>query len=159
MKSWQTDRQTDDGRQVIRKAYLSFQVRWGKKSRVGRKTTVYKQMIKSNLKIIIYPITYYICSCHRKIYLHLYRMYKNFIMYTDSNRTLDLEFLYQEWRSKQMNTFSLKKINTQYIYIVYTRFKLNHIILTMLNTNCCKQTCWHADIQNYMISKSRGFLS
>ena len=27
----QTDRQTDDGRQVIRKAHLSFQLRWAKK--------------------------------------------------------------------------------------------------------------------------------
>ena len=28
----QTDRQTDDGRQVIRKAHLSFQLRWAKKN-------------------------------------------------------------------------------------------------------------------------------
>ena len=32
-KSLQTDRQTDDGRQVIRKAHLSFQLRWAKNQR------------------------------------------------------------------------------------------------------------------------------
>ena len=31
VKSLQTDRQTDDGRQTIRKAHLSFQLRWAKK--------------------------------------------------------------------------------------------------------------------------------
>ena len=31
VKSLQTDRQTGDGRQVIRKAHLSFQLRWAKK--------------------------------------------------------------------------------------------------------------------------------
>ena len=30
VKSLQTDRQTDDGRQVIRKAHVSFQLRWAK---------------------------------------------------------------------------------------------------------------------------------
>ena len=31
----QTDGQTDDGRQVIRKAHLSFQLRWAKKERIS----------------------------------------------------------------------------------------------------------------------------
>ena len=33
----QTDRQTDDGRQVIRKAHLSFQLRWAKNSYIWSK--------------------------------------------------------------------------------------------------------------------------
>ena len=45
VKSLQTDRQTDgqtdDGRQVIRKAHLSFQLRWAKKN----------EIIKQNCKV------------------------------------------------------------------------------------------------------------
>ena len=37
VKSLQTDRQTDDGRQVIRKTHLSFQLRWANKKIADQK--------------------------------------------------------------------------------------------------------------------------
>ena len=40
VKSLQTDGQTDDGRQVIIKAYLSFQLRWAKNQQWHRKTAL-----------------------------------------------------------------------------------------------------------------------
>ena len=83
MKMWKvyrrtdgrTDRQTDDGRQVIKKAHLSFQLRWAKKG-AG-------PFIKSDLKglevKIIYLLNhkYFVIKYstrnvdHNNVYLHI----------------------------------------------------------------------------------------
>ena len=82
MKMWkvyrqtdrQMDRQTDDGRQVIRKAHLSFQLRWAKKNTVkclcfqlidiavGKRIRIISQNILWNLKKIL-------CWSHLRIIL------------------------------------------------------------------------------------------
>ena len=46
----QTDRQTDDGRQAIRKAHLSFQLRWAKNLLNGSEEAAHKKKQTNKLK-------------------------------------------------------------------------------------------------------------
>ena len=58
-----TDRQTDDRRQVIRKAHLSFQLRWAKNNRHNEETILYRSILieeSSNCYRIIAPLCYWL---------------------------------------------------------------------------------------------------
>ena len=73
-----TDRQTDDRQKAIRKAHLSFQLRWAKKERKKKKhknnnnKKTHTQISIWNLSVIIMSI----CHCSRStvLYSHLYEL-------------------------------------------------------------------------------------
>ena len=131
MKMWKvyrqtdgrTDGQTDDERQVIRKAHLSFQLRWAKKTQTWNKCkSQFKQSYRNknirNKPLFLLHSSYkYIPACFYCIQqktIYNYAVFDTLLhkLYSHSgNRVLFLQWIYIE---RQFKTF-FSENNTHYL--------------------------------------------
>ena len=130
MKMWkvyrQTDRQTDDGRQVIRKAHLSFQLRWAKN---GQKKSKVHGLDPQSRTYDLLSRTYDVESL---TYDFISRTYDLLFMYNIKHNVL-FQLIAIRFLRKQSGLDNASKFRVfTYIYIYFFYLTL---ICSLLNSN------------------------